>query len=84
MEQKKRSTSEQSAASDSVHKGEVLVGDSAVFHHDAQRAWEQERSLTLLQGVRLYPKAILWSFFFSLGIIMTAFDPQLMVSPNGL
>ena len=37
-----------------------------------------EHELGFLQAVRLYPKAIGWTAFVSLGIIMLAFDPQVM------
>jgi hypothetical protein len=59
-----------------VLKGGIKVG--AVAGDDARLATAQEHSLTFREAVRLYPKAIGWSLFFSLGIIMTAFDPQLL------
>ena len=34
--------------------------------------------MTFFEGLRLYPTCVAWSVFFSLGIIMTAFDPQLL------
>lgn len=37
-----------------------------------------EHSLTFTQACRLYPAAIGWSAFVSLGVIMLAFDPQLL------
>ncbi|ATZ46812.1 hypothetical protein BCIN_02g01650 [Botrytis cinerea B05.10] len=49
-------------------------------HLDAQTATEIEHSMSFRDGLRLYPAAIAWSAFFSLGIIMTAFDPQLLGS----
>jgi hypothetical protein len=59
-----------------VLKGGIKVG--AVAGEEARLATAQEHSLTFREAVRLYPKAIGWSLFFSLGIIMTAFDPQLL------
>lgn len=47
---------------------------------EARRATEIEHEMTFMQGVKLYPAAIGWSAFFSLGVIMTAFDPQLLGS----
>lgn len=38
--------------------------------HDARLATEKERSMTLMQGIRLYPKAIAWSVLISACIIM--------------
>lgn len=37
-----------------------------------------EHSLTFLEACKLYPAAIGWSAFVSLGVIMLAFDPQLL------
>jgi hypothetical protein len=39
-----------------------------------------EHSLSFIQALKLYPTAVGWSMFFSLGVIMTAFDPQLLGS----
>ncbi|KAK7737317.1 hypothetical protein SLS53_006620 [Cytospora paraplurivora] len=41
-------------------------------------AIQTEHDLTFTQACRLYPSAIFWSAFVSLGVIMTAFDPQLL------
>ncbi|KAK5698898.1 hypothetical protein LTR97_006547 [Elasticomyces elasticus] len=59
-----------------VLKGDIVVG--IIAGEDAIRATENEHNLSLRDAVRLYPAAIGWSAFFSLGIIMTAFDPQLL------
>ncbi len=37
-----------------------------------------EHSLTFVDAVKLYPAAIGWSAFMSIGVIMLAFDPQLL------
>ncbi|KAK0717292.1 putative maltose permease [Lasiosphaeria miniovina] len=37
-----------------------------------------EHNLTFFQACKLYPAAIGWSVFVSLGVIMLAFDPQLL------
>jgi SP family general alpha glucoside:H+ symporter-like MFS transporter len=37
---------------------------------EAQEAIEIENSLSFFEAVKLYPKAIGWSVFFSLGVIM--------------
>ncbi|EAA36263.1 putative maltose permease [Neurospora crassa] len=52
----------------------------AIVHHDTglDEAIHFERSLTFLQACALYPSAILWSAFVSMGVIMLAFDPQLL------
>lgn len=59
-----------------VLKGGIVVG--AIGGEEARQATALEHSLSLREAIRLYPKAIGWSLFFSLGIIMTAFDPQLL------
>ena len=43
-----------------------------------RHAADAEHRLGLLAVVRLYPQAVGWSIFFSLGVIMCAFDPQLL------
>lgn len=37
-----------------------------------------EHNLTFRDALKLYPAAIGWSAFVSLGVIMLAFDPQLL------
>ena len=37
---------------------------------EAREAIEIEHNLSFLEAVKLYPKAIGWSVFFSLGVIM--------------
>ncbi|KAF2246430.1 maltose permease [Trematosphaeria pertusa] len=37
-----------------------------------------EHTLSFWDAVKLYPKAIGWSMYFSLGVIMLSFDPQLL------
>ena len=44
----------------------------------ARLATEIEHQMTFFEAVKLYPTCVAWSIFFSLGIIMTAFDPQLL------
>ena len=55
--------------------GTILqVGPEALY------AMETEHRMGFFEGLKLYPAAVGWSVFFSLGIIMTAFDPQLLGS----
>lgn len=60
-------------------KGDVVIG--SIAGAEAREATEHEHNLSVLEAFKLYPTAIGWSFFFSLGIIMTAFDPQLLGEP---
>jgi len=48
--------------------------------NEARLATEIEHQMTFIQAVKIYPKAMGWSVFFSLGVIMTGFDPQLLGS----
>lgn len=47
---------------------------------EALIATEIEHQMTFMEGLKLYPASIGWSAFFSMGVIMTAFDPQLLGS----
>lgn len=41
-------------------------------------AIQYEHELTFWQAAKLYPKAVGWSAFVSIGVIMLAFDPQII------
>jgi hypothetical protein len=43
-----------------------------------------EASMGVFSALKLYPKAAAWSIFFSLGVIMTGFDPQVMGNLYGV
>ncbi|KAJ6437999.1 MFS maltose permease MalP [Purpureocillium lavendulum] len=47
-------------------------------HAELVEAIHAESQLTFGEALRLYPKAIGWSAFVSMGVIMLAFDPQLI------
>ncbi|KAF2672091.1 general substrate transporter [Microthyrium microscopicum] len=51
---------------------------SNIVDDDARLATEAEHQETLWESIRKHPTAVGWSMFFSLGTIMTAFDPQLL------
>lgn len=63
-------------ASQHLRKGNITIG--AIDGSEPPQAHEQEHELSFLQALKLYPTAVFWSVFFSLGVIMTAFDPQLL------
>jgi SP family general alpha glucoside:H+ symporter-like MFS transporter len=42
--------------------------------HNARSATEKEHKMTLLQGIKLYPKAIFWSILISTTIVMEGYD----------
>lgn len=45
---------------------------------NAKAATEKERSMTLIQGIRLYPKAVFWSVLISTCIAMEGYDISLV------
>lgn len=75
-----------------VHRVEQLAaaagadGPTTAAEHGAEPSagpgdpTDTEQQLGFLEAVRLYPRAIAWSAFFSLGVISTAFDQQLVGS----
>lgn len=44
----------------------------------ARAATENERNMTLLQGIKLYPKAVGWSLLISTCIVMEGYDISLV------
>ncbi|KJY02504.1 hypothetical protein TI39_contig48g00013 [Zymoseptoria brevis] len=59
-----------------VLKDDMVVG--IIAGEDVRQAIQNEHELSFVEALRQYPTAVGWSVFFSLGVIMTAFDPQLM------
>jgi MFS transporter, SP family, general alpha glucoside:H+ symporter len=57
-----------------VDDGKPTAGDAEVL----AEAIAQENSLSFVDAVKLYPAAVGWSAFVSIGVIMLAFDPQLL------
>jgi SP family general alpha glucoside:H+ symporter-like MFS transporter len=45
---------------------------------DARSATEKEHNMSLLQGLRLYPKAVAWSILISTCIAMEGYDVSLL------
>lgn len=71
---KRGDTQSGSLDSDHAHGPDILKGDiivGTIAGEEARQAAEQEHALSIREAVRLYPAAIGWSMFFSLGIIMT-------------
>lgn len=56
---------------------DITEGEAKGTSSEAAQAIVAEHQMTF-EAVKLYPGAVGWSIFFSLGIIMTAFDPQLL------
>lgn len=57
---------------------EETLSRNKELHDKAQAATEREKGIGFLQAIRLYPTAAGWSVYFSLGILMAAFDPQIV------
>lgn len=55
-----------------VLKGDVVLG--AIAGEDARVASEQEHNLSFLEALKLYPTAVGWSLFFSLGYVHVLVD----------
>ncbi|KAI0205679.1 sugar porter family MFS transporter [Astrocystis sublimbata] len=53
---------------------EIEASDSLAL----SEAIELEHSLTVWEALKLYPTAAGWAFFVSIGVIMLAFDPQIV------
>ncbi|KAK0763395.1 hypothetical protein N5P37_002772 [Trichoderma harzianum] len=67
-----------------VHKSPVAVSKLADLSADASTAADSERKMSLLEGIRLYPKAIFFSFALSLAVVMEGYDTWLLSSFYGM
>ena len=54
--------------------------DIAQLTEDATKATKAEQKMTLMEGIRLYPKAIAWSVLLSGAIIMEGYDINLIAN----
>ena len=63
------------AAQSNDHYG---VDSNKVALSKAQAATEKEHKMTVLEGIKTYPRAIAWSMVISLCIVMEAFDVCLL------
>ncbi|KIW15794.1 hypothetical protein PV08_05844 [Exophiala spinifera] len=70
MEQKQPTSTTAEPAATSVQIETVVA--------DANDANTTERSLTLWQALRLYPKGVMWSFVMSTAVVMEGFDTKLL------
>ena len=63
---------------------EPQVSQSQTIHRelvsDAEEATNQDHELTILQAIKLYPKAVAWSAIFSASCIMDGYDLKLIGS----
>lgn len=75
-----------SNATATTHNGkeQAIRGNSIIPPNaEAQHAASDEKEMTLLQGLKLYPKAIGWSVVLSSALIMEGYDLALLGSLYG-
>ena len=65
---------------DSLGQKSQATPEISSLSADARTATQTERKMTFMQGCRLYPKAMAWSFVLSATIIMEGFDTALVNS----
>ncbi|KAK4174113.1 putative maltose permease [Triangularia setosa] len=68
-----KSTPSQAAAGGEKEDAGHYTAANRVIH-GARMATEKEQNMTLLQGIKLYPKAIAWSLLISTCIVMEGYD----------
>jgi SP family general alpha glucoside:H+ symporter-like MFS transporter len=79
-------TSEKNTAGDAMEEKHIdnTKQQSIIAPNDeAQHAAADEKNMTLLQGIKLYPKAVGWSVIFSSALIMEGYDLALLGSLYG-
>jgi SP family general alpha glucoside:H+ symporter-like MFS transporter len=80
MDATRRNSSIVTADIDQVRKMSLANPDIRNLSEDAARATKAEHNMTLIQGLRLYPKAVGWSVLLSAAIIMEGFDIVLIAN----
>ncbi|KAJ5717072.1 Maltose permease MAL61 [Penicillium malachiteum] len=67
------------------HSTEDPGSDSSMTKviQNAMAATQKEQNMTLMQGIRLYPKAVAWSVFISTCIVMEGYDISLVTNFYG-
>jgi len=69
---------------DTLRKMSVAVPNLAELTADAKLAAESEKKMGFREGVRLYPKAIFFSFALSLAVVMEGYDTWLLSNFYGM
>lgn len=70
-------TAAPAAQTDSFDASDPSKTHPTVIDH-ARSAANKEQKMTLMQGIRLYPKAVAWSVLISTCIVMEGFDVSLV------
>jgi MFS transporter, SP family, general alpha glucoside:H+ symporter len=55
-------------------ENQLAHGSPMDFINSARNATEKEHKMTLLEGIKTYPKAIAWSMLISTCIVMEGYD----------
>ncbi|RAK99149.1 putative MFS alpha-glucoside transporter [Aspergillus ibericus CBS 121593] len=64
--------------SPTMERQDSSTSSSAKIIQNAKAATDKEQKMTLLQGVKLYPKAVAWSILISTCIVMEGYDISLV------
>lgn len=67
-----------------VRKASIAIPHFASLSTEAQDATSKEHQMSLLQALKLYPKAVGWSILLSTAIVMEGYDVVLIASFYGL
>jgi SP family general alpha glucoside:H+ symporter-like MFS transporter len=74
MNDAKHLTPTLSPDTESLHDAKKNVFMANTLAQDAQEATTKEQNMTLKEGLRMYPKAIMWSVIISTCIAMEGYD----------
>lgn len=66
------------AGNSAIQRAAVANPEFVDLSFEAKAATEKERSMTLLEGIKLYPKAVGWSMLLSTCIVMEGYDLVLL------
>ena len=69
---------------ETFRKMSLAVPNLPELSQDAKEAAERERTMGFVQGVKLYPKAMFFSFALSLAVIMEGYDTNLLGNFYGI
>jgi SP family general alpha glucoside:H+ symporter-like MFS transporter len=66
----------------SEHEVGAISSEKAVNQilENTKEAAEQERQLGVREAFKIYPKAMFWSMFFSISVVMSGYDAQIITS----
>ncbi|KAK7449921.1 hypothetical protein CaCOL14_010142 [Colletotrichum acutatum] len=64
--------------SEATRRMSIADADAAGLAREAAKATEAELSMGLMASIKLYPRAVMWSLFFSTAVIMEGFDKTLI------